>query len=386
MVADALVLDDTLWERLLELTDGAIALCYQCGTCTADCPWGLVQQRSIPVRTLIRQAQVGINTPNEDLWLCTSCAQCQAHCPRAVDIPGIFRALRLLAWEQRSVEKGLPSLLWSLYWNDNPWSQPPSLRSAWSGNLDIPQFDPDKHDILLYVGCTSSYDRRAQKIARSIARLLNTAGVRFGYLGDDEPCCGEAALSLGHRPYFEEIAAKTAQVFADRGVTQLVCVSPHCYDAFKNRYPDFDNGFRASHYTQFLAELLTYVLPALEQPFNHRVTFQDPCFLGRLNSEYDAPRHILSAIKGLELVEMEDSHQDSLCCGGGGGRMWLETPAGERFSDVRVQQAAHSGAGYLVTACPFCLVCLEDSVKAMGTDNLRVVDISELLEMALSQQ
>lgn len=385
MVSDALLLDDALWERLLELTDGAIALCYQCGTCTAACPWGLVRQHSLPVRTLIRRAQLGIDTLNEELWLCTSCAQCQAHCPRSVDIPGVFRALRLLAWEQRSIEKGLPTLLWSLYWNDNPWSQPPSQRSAWAGNLDIPQFDPDKHDILLYVGCTSSFDRRAQKIARSLVRLLRTTGVRFGYLGGDEPCCGEAALSLGHQPYFEEIAAKTAQFFVGRGVSHLVSVSPHCYDVFKNHYPDFINNLQTSHYTQFLAELVEQDRLTFEQPFNHRVTFHDPCYLGRLNSEYSAPRRILSAIDGLEFVEMADSHQDSLCCGGGGGRMWLETPVGERFSDVRVQQAIHSGAGYLVTACPFCLVCLEDSAKVMGTADLQVADISELVEMALSR-
>lgn len=382
MTADALSLDDNLWERLLELTGGEVALCYQCGECTAACPWGLVEGRVLPVRVLLRQAQLGIQHLDADLWQCTTCGQCQATCPRGVDIPAVFRALRQIAWEQRHVEKGLPSMLWSLYWNSNPWSQPPSQRSAWGSSLDLPPFDPARHEILLYIGCTSSYDRRAQKIARALVALLRTADVTFGYLGDEEPCCGEAALSIGHRPYFEEIAAHARQVFESRGAGRLVTISPHCYDVFKNHYPSPNPGWQPLHYTQYLAELLEQGRLTFTRPLDLRLTFQDPCYLGRLNGEYEAPRRILSAIPGIELVEMENSHQDGLCCGGGGGRMWLETPVGERFSDIRVRQAARTGASHLVTACPFCIVCLEDSAKIMSTPKIDVLDVSELAVMA----
>jgi Fe-S oxidoreductase len=382
MTSDAILIDDRLWERLFDISDRGIALCYQCGVCTAACPWGLVRQKPLSVRTLIRQAQLGIQTGDENLWLCTTCGQCQTDCPRAVDIPGIFRSLRLLAWEQRAVEKGLPSLLWSLYWNDNPWSQPPSQKAAWAGSLDIPLFDPSKHEIMLYIGCTSSYDRRAQKIARALVSLLRSAGVQFGFLGNEEPCCGEAALSVGHQPYFAEIAAHTAQVFQSRGVKRLVSISPHCYDVFMNCYPEFIPGLEALHYTQYLTELLEQDRLVFRQAVNQRATFQDPCYLGRLNGEYNAPRRILSAIPGIEIVEMEHSHQDALCCGGGGGRMWLETPSGERFSDLRIKQAVQTGARYLVTACPFCIVCLEDSAKIMAVKDLDVMDVSELAVMA----
>lgn len=382
---DALPLDDALWQRLLDLTNGDAALCYQCGECTAACPWGLVRQGALPVRRLLRQAQLGIEHVDADLWLCTTCGQCQATCPRGVDIPAVFRSLRQIAWEQRAVEKGLPSTLWSLYWNNNPWSQPPSQRAAWAGSLDMQPFDPARHEVLLYVGCTSSYNRRAQKITRLLVHLLRAAGVQFGYLGNDEPCCGESALSMGHLPYFEEIAASTIQVFRDRGVRRLVTISPHCYDVFKHHYAGLNADFQPLHYTQYLAELLDQDRLEFDRSLDLRLTFQDPCYLGRLNDEYDAPRRVLSAIPGVELVEMADSRQQGLCCGGGGGRMWLETPPGERFSDLRIQQAVDSGAKCLATACPFCLACLEDSAKTMSANGIEVLDVAELASMAVEK-
>lgn len=380
---DALPLNDALWQRLLELTNGEAALCFQCGECTAACPWGLVREGGLPVRTLLRKAQLGIDQIDQALWLCTSCGQCLVTCPREVDIPGVFRALRQIAWEQRHVEKGLPSMLWSMYWNNNPWSQPPSQRSAWASELELAPFDPEKHEILLYVGCTSSYDRRSQKIARSLVLLLKTAGVRFGYLGDEEPCCGESALSTGHRPYFEEVAANTTRVFKEKGVTRVVTISPHCYDVFKNHYQDNGWRFEPLHYTQYMAELVDQGRLVFDKPLKLKLTFQDPCYLGRLNGEYEAPRRFLNAIPGVEIVEMKDSREEGLCCGGGGGRMWLETPAGERFADLRVRQAAATGTSHLLTSCPFCLACLEDSAASLEGANLSVLDIAELAAAAL---
>jgi Fe-S oxidoreductase len=384
-------IDDELWERLNELTGGASALCYQCGVCTAACPWGLVRQEALSVRSILRQAQLGLQYGGDGLWLCTTCAQCQAYCPRGVNGSEIFRSLRLLAWERRAVENGLPSLLWSLYWNGNPWSQPPSTRSAWSKGLDVPQFDAEQHELLLYVGCTSSFDRRAQKIVRALVAILNRAGVSYGFLGNEEPCCGEAALSLGHKTYFEEIAQETTRFFQKRGVRKLVAISPHCYDVFKNHYPGVGrdeisprDAISSYHYTQYLAGLLEQgrldFSPAVEQV---RITFQDPCYLGRHNGEYEAPRRLLAAIPGVELVEMENSRVDGLCCGGGGGRTWLETAPGERFSDLRVVEAQRSGASILATACPFCILCLEDSRNAQHIPDLAVLDIAEILASAL---
>jgi len=381
--AEILRIDDERWERLIELTDGAAALCYQCGVCTATCPWGLVRQKPLSVRTLLHQAQLGLQAGNGSLWLCTTCAQCEAYCPRGVDIADVFRSLRTVAWENHSPEVGLPSLLWSIFWNNNPWSQPPNQRVQWAANFNIPIFNPHEHELLLYIGCTSSYDQRSQKIAAALVQLLRAAGVEFGYLGEGEPCCGESVLSVGHKPYFAEVAAQTAQVFQERGVTNLVTISPHCYDVFRNHYPSYLPDFQPLHYTQYLAGLILEGRLSFEASQDIRITFQDPCYLGRINSEYAAPRQILNSIPGVELVEMESSAQDGLCCGGGGGRMWLETPPGERFSDLRVEQAFQTGAAVLGTACPFCVTCLEDSLKGHGKKGLEVCDVAEIAARAL---
>lgn len=383
---EAIVVDDDLWEELIALTGGTASACFQCGVCTAICPWGLVKEKTVSVRTLMHEAQLGLSNANDDLWLCTSCAQCEAYCPRGVSIVEVIRGLRYLAWQRRNTPRGLPSVLWSVYWNNNPWSQPPSQRTLWAKNLDLPTYDAARHEILLYVGCTASYDQRVQRVARSVIRLLNAAGVRFGVLGDDEPCCGEAALNVGHKPYFQEIAQQTARVFREKGVTRLVTISPHCYDVFKSHYSKFNEFLTPIHYTQYLSTLVEDSRLRLTRPVELKVTYHDPCYLSRHNGEVQAPRRVLRAIPGVELVEMKHTGPDTLCCGGGGGRMWLETAAGERFSDIRVKEALATDASVLVTACPFCIVCLEDSVKSQRIQALTVMDVAELAAQALVQR
>jgi len=396
------VINDTLWERLIELTDGAASLCYQCGVCTAACPWGLVRKDTFSVRTIIRKAQLGLQNVNDTLWLCTTCGQCHLYCPRGVNICEVFRSLRDIAWEEKITADGLPSLLWSVFWNGNPWAQPPSRRADWAKGLEIPYFDKDQHEILLFIGCTSSYDRRAQKISRSLVKVLQAANVRYGYLGENEPCCGEAVLSTGHKPYFRDIAKKTIEVFNNSGASHIVTLSPHCFDVFKNHYPTdmLQNQITFEHYTQYLAQLINderLVLSGQNETSTSEIdlslgignipkiniTYQDPCYLSRHNQEYLAPRQILELIPGFQLVEMEHHAEDGLCCGGGGGRMWLETAPGERFADLRIVEATNTNAEYLVTACPFCVVCLEDSVKSKRIDSLKVIDIAEALALYL---
>ncbi len=205
-------------------------------------------------------------------------------------------------------------------------------------------------------------------------------------LGESEPCCGETVLSLGHGFYFEEIAQNSAQAFKEYGVNRLMTISPHCYDVFLNHYPRLNESFEPYHYTQYLSILIDEDQLALDHSADLKVTFQDPCFLGRKNQVYDAPRSVLRSIPGLELVEMENAQADALCCGGGGGRIWMETPIGERFSDLRVQEAAATGANVIATACPFCITCLEDSIKAMKIEGLSVMDVAEIASSALPSE
>jgi Fe-S oxidoreductase len=213
--------------------------------------------------------------------------------------------------------------------------------------------------------------------------VLNSAGVQFGTLGEEEPCCGEAAFSVGHKGFFNEVAAQTADIFKQRGVAKIVTISPHCYDVFQNHYPEISKDFEPLHYTQYLARLLDSGQLQFGQPLNQPVTYQDPCYLGRIAGEYAAPRQILKSIPGVQLLEMANSAEDALCCGGGGGRMWLETPPGERFSDLRIEQAAGTGAQVLATACPFCVTCLEDSIKSQPLNHMQVLDIAEIAAQAL---
>ncbi len=236
--------------------------------------------------------------------------------------------------------------------------------------------------MLYYVGCTPSYDTRTQKVARALVALFRAAGVSFGTLGPDEPCCGDAAHVLGHSDYVERIVEDNVRLFEKRGVQTLVTTSPHCYDMFRNQYPSQD-GFRPLHYTQYLAALIDEGRLQFGRTFEASVTFHDPCYLSRRNDVSDAPRQVLAAIPGVDLVEMPRSREETLCCGGGGGRMWMETKAGERFGDLRVREALATDAEILVTACPHCIACLEDSVKLSG-EGLRVMDLAELAAEALS--
>lgn len=379
-----ITLDDDLWEEILEATNGAAGPCFQCGVCTATCPWGIVREEDFTVRTLLRRAQIGSLEKVDSLWLCTACAQCEASCPRGVPIAEVIRGLRYLLWKRGDVLPNLPTTLWSLFWNNNPWGQPPSQRTQWMGDIEIPLFDADRHEILLYIGCTPSFDRRAQNIARSLVKVLKASGVSFGILGEGEPCCGESALNLGHRPYFEELANKAVAVFNQYQVQKIVTISPHCYDVMKNEYPD-DAEFEVLHYTQYLASLLQNDHLSFQNPLNYKVTYQDPCFLGRRNNEYDAPREVINSVPGISLLEMDKSGPEALCCGGGGGRMWMETPIGERFSDLRVREAASTSAEILVTSCPFCITCFEDSIKAENLKGLKILDVAELTALALEE-
>jgi Fe-S oxidoreductase len=295
-----------------------------------------------------------------------------------VPVIDVIRGLRYLIWEQRATPEGTPSVLWSVYWNDNPWFQPPSQRSQWAKDLQIEAFDADRHELLFFVGCAASFDRRAQKISQALVRLFQAAEIPFGTLGDEEPCCGESVLSLGHRRYFKELAQETAALLEQRSVGTLVTTSPHCYDVFRNAYPRYSERFEALHYTHVLWDKIQRGELAFSQSAELKVTYQDPCLLGRRNGSYDAPRQILQSIPGLELREMAHSGREALCCGGGGGRMWMETPPDQRFGDLRVEEALETGADVIATACPYCVACLEDSIKAQKVDRLRVLDIAEI--------
>jgi Fe-S oxidoreductase len=377
---NVVTLDDAHWERVMAATDGAVAPCYQCGVCTATCPWTLLQEEPVNVRSLMRRAQLGV-PQNGEAWWCTTCRACEELCPRGVPIADVMLALRRLNWEDRALPEGVSPVMWAMYWDGNPWRRPPSQRDGWSRGIEVKRFAPTD-EMLFYVGCTSSYDNRSQKVARALARVFSSAGISFGVL-EDEPCCGDAAYALGQHDYMRQIVDKTAGRFAEEGVQKTVTVSPHCQDMFLNQYPAI-GGFEPLHYTQYLAQLIGDGRLRFDAEYPVKATFHDPCYLGRRNGFYDPPREVLSAIPGMELIEMPQNRAEALCCGGGGGRMWMETKAGERFADLRVREALDTGAEVLVTACPHCIACLEDSLKQASGGAMRVMDVAEVVAVALA--
>ncbi|MFQ5885345.1 MAG: (Fe-S)-binding protein, partial [Thermoplasmata archaeon] len=260
----------------------------------------------------------------------------------------------------------------------NPWGNPAEERMDWAKGLGVRPYEKGM-DYLLFVGCAPSYDPRNQKVARALVEVLNKAGVSFGVLGTEERCCGDSARRIGDEQAFGTVAERNVRKFEEMGVESVVAISPHTFHTLKNDYREFGGELEVVHHTQLLAELVDegkLVPGRLEK----KVTYHDPCYLGRHNGVYEEPRKVLESIPGLELVEMERNREFSLCCGGGGGRFWTETPSDERFSNLRVEEAVGTNANLLVTGCPFCVLNFEDSAKALGKEiELPIKDTVEFL-------
>jgi Fe-S oxidoreductase len=269
----------------------------------------------------------------------------------------------------------------SLQAEGNPFHRPRSERPAWAAGLGVPDFE-EGMEVLWFVGCYGSYDPRMRKAAAATVEVLAAAGVRYGILGDRESCCGEGIRRAGNEAAFRALARENIRAFVDRGVKRVLVSSPHCLHALRNLYPEFMVRFEVVHIAAYLAELMEAgrLVPAGE--FRARVAWHDPCYLGRHNGIYEEPRRVLRSLPGLELVEFPESRRDSLCCGGGGGRIWMETPRGERLSDLRMAQARETGAAVLATACPYCISNFEESRLSLeGAPEVR--DIAEVVRDAL---
>jgi Fe-S oxidoreductase len=357
-------------------------LCYQCGKCDVVCPWNRV--RTFSMRKIIREATFGLTeVEGEDIWRCTTCGNCPAQCPRGVKQIELGVSLRRIASEYgvfpESV-RAVRSARGSLATQGNPLNEAREKRADWASALPVKPY-AEGMDVLYFVGCYFSYDPRMKKIAVATANLLNRAGVDFGILGTRENCCGESIRKTGGEDVFKSLARENIKTFIDNGVKKILVSSPHCYHTFKNEYPEFMVNFDVVHISQFLFELIHAGRLELTGEYGKRVTYHDPCYLGRHNGIYDEPREVLKKVPGLELVEMADSRKDSLCCGGGGGRIWMDTPRSERFSDLRLEQAVEAGAGVLATSCPYCITNFEESRLNLEEGKApEIKDITEIVQ------
>jgi len=358
----------------------AFKRCFQCGLCDVVCPWNKV--RNFSMRKLIREATFGLTEiESEEIWRCTTCGRCPQQCPRDVKQIESGVSLRRIATEYGvfpTSVKPIRTISGSLVGEGNPFGEERKKRANWAEGLSVKTFT-EGMEILYFPCCYLCYDPRLKKVARATATILNRAGVDFGILGAKENCCGESIRKTGDEDVFKRLAKENIKTFIDNGVKKILVSSPHCYHTFKNEYPEFMVNFEVVHISQYIFQLIHEGRLELTKEYGWKFTYHDPCYLGRHNGIYGEPREVLKKIPGLELNEMAESRVDSFCCGGGGGRIWMETPKGERFSDLRLEQAVGVGAEVLVTACPYCITNFEDS--RLNRENSEVIQIKDITEI-----
>jgi len=364
----------------------AFLSCLHCGTCSSLCPLHAVSDFS--PRRLMRRITldaVTVQQVDEAAWSCVTCNACGINCPRGIDVIGLMEAVRRLNILEKQIPAHARAPLRSLRQAHNPWNGLQEKRMDWAEGLTLPFCSPE-HEYCLFTCCTTAYDKSlsgfGSRSARMLPLLLVHGGVTFGTLGEKEGCCGDPAARLGDLDLFSTLRDRNTALFSDLGVQKILTHSPHCLDTFRKAYPGLNGGrFRIEHYTGLLARLMDdqRLLPTLE--CDAVVTFHDPCYLGRHNGIYEAPRRILKGIPGLSLVEMAHHRETGLCCGGGGGHAWgLESDPAGHLGRLRVQEALSSGAEIIATACPFCMRMLVAAVETLGLgDRLRVMDVAEIL-------
>ena len=368
--------------------DFNLNLCIQCGTCTGGCP---IKFRSpLNMRRLVRETYLNTNFPQilkrPELWACTTCSTCSLRCPAGVKNVEMIMGIRNILTRQGEVPSTIRDALENTFLHGNPWGRFRDRRADWAKDLSIKIIGEEKTETLFYIGCTPSYDPRAQDISKALAKIFQEADFDFGILGKKETCCGNEIRRMGEQTLFKKLAKDNLALFQKSGIRKIVTISPHCYNAFKNDYPE--STIEVLHYTQLLSDWLRSGKLELKRKLEQRVTYQDPCFLGKQNKIFEEPRNILASIPGLDYVEMDRSRERSLCCEGGGGRMWAEGgTTGSRNGEIRINEALRLGASVISTSCPFCLLTLEDAVKTSGrADQIVVKDISELMAEALGPQ
>jgi len=369
-------------EEIVEYGGEAVKYCYQCGKCDTVCPWNKV--RVFSMRKLIREATFGLTEiENEEIWRCTTCGNCAQKCPRDVKQIEDMKALRRMASGYGvfpTAVKPVRGISQFLTADGNPFGENRSARADWAKDLNVKTFE-EGMEILYFPGCYLCYDPRLKKVAQATAKVLQKAGVDFGILGELENCCGESIRKAGNEELFKKLAKDNIKTFIDNGVKKILVSSPHCYHTFKNEYPEFSVNFEVIHVAEYLLQLINEGRIKLSKDYAKKVVYHDPCYLGRHNEIFEQPRDVLGKVSGLTVAEFAEAKEDSVCCGMGGGRIWMETHAHERFSNIRIKEAIDLGAEVLVTACPYCITMFEDSRAVNNYDDvIQIKDLSEILQ------
>jgi Fe-S oxidoreductase len=362
--------------------------CYGCGKCVPVCPVDLVGEYG--PRKLHRKVQTGDDLlTSDELWMCTTCGNCLRVCPKEVDMIQSMPALREEAISRGTVPAELQQVFEATFKQGNALGANPRRRSAWTRKAGVPvrelPKDPAPVDVLFYVEDYWSYHPRGMEAAQAFARVMHAVGVDFAILGAEEKTLGDSQRLAGERGLFEALMDDVTATLSKYQFQRIVTPDPHGFNALVKEYPKRGHVYEALHYTQLLAPMVDRM--TFTTPIEAKVTFHDPCYLGRHNGEYDAPRALLRAIPGIDLVEMGRCRENGYCCGGGGGGMWLDgfmsDHVEERLSERRVREAAESGADVLAVCCPYEVSRFSDAAKSTGNEQLRVLDIAEMLDLAM---
>jgi Fe-S oxidoreductase len=394
------------WKQMLDF-----ATCTECGRCQSQCPaWNTEKPLSPKLLVmdlrdnmfamagplLSKEGEQTALVPNvidpDVLWACTTCGACVNECP--VDIEHIdaiidMRRYQVLMESEFPSEAGL--MLRNVENQGDPWGLGQAKRTEWTQSLDfeIPVITgtiPDDIEYLYWVGCAGALDERARKGVQATARMLHRAGVTFGILGPKESCTGDPVRRLGNEYLYQEQTKMNIATLNEAGAKKIIATCPHCFNTIKNEYPALGGNYEVIHHSQLLEHLVKTGKLVPGAGYNGTVTYHDPCYLGRHNRVFEEPRHVLDAIKGAKQVEMRRCKERGFCCGAGGARMWLEENIGKRVNMERTEEALGTGADVVSTACPYCMIMLDDAVRAFSKeDEVRVLDLSQLVEESLGQ-
>lgn len=406
-VLGAATIEDLTWKEELDLL-----ACTECGRCQNVCPaWNTGKPLSPKLLIMnlrdhlrawgpqILDAQdrgqdydaVPLNPNVVDdaaVWECTTCAACMQECPVNIEhVDHIIDMRRNLVMGESRFPAEAGTLLRNLENSGNPWGMAQADRAEWAKGLDVPVVAEDGRapEYVYWVGCAGSFDDRAKRISQSVAHLLKTAGVDYAILGPGEGCTGDPARRMGNEYLFQQLAAQNIETMNARGVTKIIANCPHCFNTIANEYPDLGGTYEVIHHTELLARLVEDGRLELSEDANSMLSYHDPCYLGRHNEIYEAPRKVLSKVPGLSTTEMPRHGHNGLCCGAGGARMWMEEKIGKRINLERMDEAASTGAQQVGVACPYCLVMLDDGAKARG-DGIEVLDVAQVVSRSVGAE
>jgi Fe-S oxidoreductase len=401
--------EDLTWKQML---DGYT--CTECGRCRVVCPTALTGKPLDPkifignVRDAVYEATPGILAAadgrerpvhgarrdlvggwiaEDTIWACTMCGFCTTACPVFI-IPAVDKIAemrRYLVLDKAEFPKEVQNAFRGMETNGNPWNLSAATRGDWADGLPVAtmaEMEGKDVEVLFWVGCAGSYEDRAKRVSKALVEILNEAGVSFAILGGEETCTGDSARRLGNEYLFQMLAQQNVETLNNYKVRKIVTNCPHCFNCLGNEYGDFGGKYEVVHGSQLVAELVAAGRVKLTTPIPETITFHDPCYLGRYNGGYEAPRSILRAIPGLELRELERSRERGLCCGAGGGRMWMEEKLGSRINQTRMREIADSGAGAVGVSCPFCMVMIGNAKDEIGVAT-QPFDVLELARRAM---